>query len=73
MGDTMVLLVGQMLYGYCGGYFGDEYGDKRIEAVGADWIVARSFDGVGFRAPLFASDPEIHAKLAEFTKPERKE
>ena len=36
------LLIGQILYGFCGGYFGrDDYGDKRIEAIGADWVVAR--------------------------------
>ena len=35
-------LVGTVLYGYCNGYFGrDSYADKRIEAVGTDWIVAR--------------------------------
>lgn len=36
------LRVGAILYGFCGGAFGrDSYGDKRIEAIGADWLVAR--------------------------------
>jgi len=36
--------VGRVLYGYCGGFFGDSYHDKRIEAEGFDWIVARELD-----------------------------
>lgn len=41
-----MLAVGQILYGYCEGYFGrDGYGEKRIEAFGADWIVAREVGG----------------------------
>ena len=36
------LRVGAVLYGFCGGHFGrDSYEDKRIEAVGEDWIVCR--------------------------------
>ena len=38
--------VGLLLKGYCNGYFGrDSYGDKRIEAIGADWVVVRVDDG----------------------------
>lgn len=34
--------IGRVIYGYCNGYFGrDSYSDKRIEAEGFDWIVAR--------------------------------
>ena len=36
-----MLRVGTILYGYCGGYFDHSYENKRIEAVGADWVVAR--------------------------------
>jgi hypothetical protein len=37
--------IGQKLYGYCNGYFGrDSYSDKRIEAIGIDWIVVRELD-----------------------------
>jgi len=32
--------VGTVLYGFCNGFFGrDSYGKKRIEAIGADWVV----------------------------------
>ena len=35
--------IGKVLYGFCNGYFGrDSYEDKRIEAEGVDWIVARA-------------------------------
>jgi len=36
------LRVGDKLYGYCGGEFGrDSYNTKTVEAIGADWVVAR--------------------------------
>jgi len=42
----MSVVVGTKLYGYCDGYFGtDSYGDKRVEAIGADWVVARELGG----------------------------
>jgi hypothetical protein len=41
----MSLLVGDVLHGFSGGYFGrDSYNCKRIEAVGTDWVVAREED-----------------------------
>lgn len=40
--------VGTLLYGYCGGHFGrDSYERKRVEAIGADWVVAREECGIG--------------------------
>ena len=37
-----MIQVGTVLYGFCGGHFGMEsHGDKRVEAMGVDWIVAR--------------------------------
>lgn len=40
------LAIGVMLYGFCGGFFGrDSYQDKRVEAFGYDWIVARDEEG----------------------------
>ena len=37
--------IGRLIYGYCNGYFGrGSYYTKRIEAEGADWIVARELD-----------------------------
>lgn len=45
-------MIGMKLKGFCGGFFGrDSYGDKRIEAVGNDWIVAREENG----EPVFAT------------------
>lgn len=39
------LRVGVVLYGFCGGYFGrDSYADKRVEAIGADWVIVRNLD-----------------------------
>lgn len=41
-----MLRVGTILYGYCGGVFGGySYSNKRVEAVGADWVVAREIEG----------------------------
>jgi hypothetical protein len=68
------LAVGQVLYGHCGGLFDESFEDKRIEAIGVDWIVAREMES---GRPVFADndrreDPviPIHHKLAEYTKPE---
>jgi len=37
-----MIQVGDILKGFCNGWFGrDSYGDKRVEGVGKDWIVAR--------------------------------
>lgn len=45
MNAAGVVRVGQVLKGFCGGYFGrDSYSDKLVEAVGADWVVAREGD-----------------------------
>jgi hypothetical protein len=65
-----MLTVGQPLYGYCGGYFGRDWGfmsDARIEAVGFDWVVARNEDGkLGF-----AEGETVHEDLAEHTDPKK--
>lgn len=43
--------IGDVLSGFCGGWFGrDSYDDKRVEAIGSDWVVVRDERGV----PLFA-------------------
>jgi hypothetical protein len=48
----MIPRVGMILYGYCNGYFScDSYEPRRIEALGADWVVVRERDG----RPSFAS------------------
>ncbi len=47
--------IGRIIYGYCNGYFGrDSYDNKRIEAEGIDWIVARSIENTSSQ-PEFAS------------------
>lgn len=52
-----VLRVGQMLYRFCGGAFdGDSYEDKRVEAIGADWVGARGVDSGSI--VMFVGDPE---------------
>ena len=55
---------GDILYGFCGGYFGrDSYREKVVVALGRDWIVARE-DG----RPVFAAvDP---ARLGDYLKPD---
>lgn len=68
----MPLQIGQMLYGYCGGIFGrDSYDNKRVEAIGIDWVVVREDDGT----PNFASgfkDLE-YLQIDEHTKPKPEE
>lgn len=61
-----MLALGQVLHGYCGGYFGDNHQCKRVEAVGFDWVVARSIDRPSM--PYFAENLGIHQKLEEYTK-----
>lgn len=57
--------VGARLYGFCGGSFGrDSYDNKRVEAVGADWCVARQDDG---EVVFSWGDPE---RLAEYMSQE---
>lgn len=65
------LMVGDLLYGYCRGEFGKEaYDTKRVEAVGADWVVARETREVGMdpdegdgASPIFAYGEHIHELL----------
>lgn len=69
MGSPFIA-VGKPLYGYCGGAFGrDSYRDKRIEAFGVDWIVAREEYGEVVFAE-FQSEEAMRRFVAEFsTKP----
>ena len=54
---TVPLRVGDVLYGFCGGAFGrDAYGAKRVEAIGADWVVARKEGGTPLYADCFPED-----------------
>jgi hypothetical protein len=63
----MSLLVGTVLHGFCGGYFGrDHYNCCRVEAVGIDWVVIRDLEGQGL---AFGAGRDIHGNLAEYRKP----
>jgi len=65
----VILPVGTMLYGFCGGHFGrDSYESKRVEAVGADWVVCRDEDG----GLWFAEGETIHTDLYEYTTQDEK-
>lgn len=65
-----MIAVGSILYGFCGGLFGrDSYANKRVEAFGIDWIVAREMDSGA--APVFASGDGILQKLEDDTHPEK--
>ena len=68
--ETKPIAVGTILHGFCGGWFGREsYGCKRVEALGADWIVAREVKG---GQVVFASDEKdkkVLLWLEEWTAP----
>lgn len=52
------LYVGDILHGYAGGVFGrDHYDCARIEAIGADWVVARNISG---GEPVTATGTDTH-------------
>jgi len=64
--------VGTKLYGFCGGMFGREsYGDKIVEGVGADWVVAREDNG----AVVFfdATGRDLDETLAEYMVKDERE
>lgn len=50
-----MIRIGTILYGYCGGAFGDSYENKRIEVIGADYVVARDTRG---NVHFYEGDPE---------------
>ena len=60
--------VGDRIHGYCGGYFGrDHYDCGTVEAVGSDWMVARTPVGRAFSR----TGCNILTELAEFRDNER--
>jgi hypothetical protein len=68
--DLRPLAVGDVLHGFCGGYFGrDHYECCAVEAVGVDWVVARELDGT---ALSFASGREDLAQLRQYRAPTTK-
>lgn len=61
MSSDAPLRIGDVLYGFCAGYFGrDSYDDKRVEAIGSDWVVVRNDSG---GVEMYDGDPET---LREF-------
>jgi hypothetical protein len=64
--EVRAVRVGTVLYGFCGGYFGrDSYSDKRVEAVGADWVVAREEYGSPVMANCAPEDLEGYTEKPE--------
>lgn len=64
-----MICVGLKLYGYCGGHFGrDSYEDKRIEAFGVDWIVARGSDSEGVHFTDFQDVDQRDEFVAEHSQ-----
>lgn len=46
MADQEPLRVGDVVHGHLNGYIDrDHYDCARVEAIGADWVVFRTFDG----------------------------
>jgi len=71
----MGLRIGMVLHGFCNGYFGrDSYNDKRIEAFGVDWIVARE-DGGNVVFAIFNSVDSVDSvkEIDELVKEWRQE
>ncbi len=65
-----------MIYGFGCGYFGrDSYNDKRVEAVGADWVVVREVDGgqVGFASFAEHEVTRVVDQIRQSSAQEKKE
>ena len=64
------MFVGAEIHCFCSGYFGrDCYHDKRIEAQGYDWIVARCPE-CGPVFAQFGSHKELHDEVTQWIKDE---
>lgn len=44
MTQDIFTYLGKRLIGYCNGFFGEDYDDKIVEAIGKNWIVVRIGD-----------------------------
>lgn len=68
MTNSRPLAVGDRIHGYCGGYFGrDHYDCGTVEAIGSDWLVARTPEGKAFSE----CRPNILMTLAEYRDNEK--
>lgn len=65
--------VGDVLHGFCGGWFGgDSYDCSKVEAVGPDWIVARIRDDFKEDGDVrTASGTGIRELLAQYIDPDQ--
>ncbi len=58
------LQIGDRIRGFAGGFFGrDSHGDKVVEAVGPDWVVAREQQG----GVVFSSGHDILFQLWKYS------
>lgn len=65
------LAVGDVLHGFCGGIFGrDSHACKRVEAFGADWVVARGLGWGRTRGVHFAVGRHVLADLVQYRRPD---
>ena len=61
------LAVGDRIHGYCGGYFGrDHYDCGIVEAVGKDWLIARTTAWPNEGRAFSATGEGILTELAEY-------
>ena len=61
--------VGQLLKGFCDGFFGrDSHSDKRIEAIGLDWLVARNMEFDKPELATFHNAANLEMWVARWTK-----
>lgn len=66
-----MVLTGQILFGFCNGYFGrDSYENKRIEAIGVDWIVAREIESGEVLFATFDKPEEMLECVSRWSKDE---
>lgn len=67
VGKSPIVQVGDVLHGYCGGYFGrDSYECKRVEAVGPDWVVCRENADYGSPSVMTAVGKDIRRILVSY-------
>jgi len=58
------LRVGELIHGFVGGQFGRDHFDcSRIEAIGADWVVARPLEPT--YPPVFAAGAYVLDAVAD--------
>ncbi|MDF2534215.1 MAG: hypothetical protein K0R18_372 [Bacillales bacterium] len=69
-----MLKTGMKLYGFCEGYFGrDSYGDKIIEGIGMDWIVAREEGATFVVIAQFENKAERNECAEKWSEPQEEE